>query len=150
MPAKDLRRLGLPQSGAGDRFFDHRVFADPFQRAGHGNGQNRGIVLFGRFEDFADPGVGQAGPGGVVHANKIDVRLHPGQRFFDRIVPLGTPFDHVDPHDGDVGPETAVKILVILVGEITRMNCLTSSRPAVFRPNDSQTALFASGANGFL
>ena len=50
LPAEDLRRLGFPQAGAGHGLFDRVIRGDSLQRAGHRNGQDGGVGLFGRLE----------------------------------------------------------------------------------------------------
>ncbi len=80
LAAKDLRRLRFPQPLAGDGLLDLATVADPLERAGHGNGEDRRAGLLGRLEDLGDPLVGQARPGGVVDADEIGLGLDSGQR----------------------------------------------------------------------
>ena len=90
------------------------VRADPLERAGDRNGEDRRVGLLGRLEDRRDPLVGQAGPGGVVNADEIDVGLHAGQGLGDRIGPLRAALDHVDAQDGHVGGELELEVLAVL------------------------------------
>ena len=47
-------------------------------------------------KNVGDPFVRQAGTGGIVDANKIDIRLHRGQPFGDRLRPFAPPVDDVN------------------------------------------------------
>ena len=112
--AEDLRRLGLPKALAGDGLFDLVIRAHPFQRAGHGNGENGRAGLLGGRKNPIDPLVANARPGGVVDADEIGLRLHPGQRRLDRVGPLRAAVDHLDAQNGDIRGELEVEILPIL------------------------------------
>ena len=90
---------------------------DPLERADDGDGEDGRPVLGGGLEDRVDPLVGQTGPGGIVDRDELAVRFDLGEGFFDRVGPLLAAPADVDPQDGDVGAELAVKLLGILLGD---------------------------------
>ena len=71
-----LAAFGLPTRLSRETVSTIDAATDSLQRAADGNGRNRGAGFFGGSKNFADPFVGNAGPGGVVDGDKIDLRLH--------------------------------------------------------------------------
>ncbi len=69
--------------------------------------------------------------------------------FCDRIGPLGAALDDVDAQDGDVGAELEMEILAVL-GRDDHEQLLDVVAVQELSAECSQTALLASGANGFL
>ena len=99
-----------------DRFAYHMVGADPLQCAHDGRGKDRSAGLRTGCKDAVDPLGRQAGTGGVVNGDDVDLGSELLEAILHRVGPLGTSLGQRDPHEGKAGPEFLEEGLAILRG----------------------------------
>ncbi len=149
LAAEDLGRLCFPEPAAGHGLLDDHIAAGALERAGNGDGEDRGPGSLRRLEDLVDPSVGQARPGGIVDTDELGLRLDSGQGAGDGIGALGAPSTTSIPRiamfDENLNSKYSRSSLAMI-----RIVWHTSLRLRNRSAEWSHTARPARGANGFL